>query len=248
MPNSSPTEPNPEDLPGEPFSMPAPGYNGPRTWGVLGFLVFLAAAYCIYMVGIMGGRRENHPVPVTAVAGPALRPVNPMVHVSGRVVKPGVYTLAPEARVQDAVRRAGGPLPDADINALNLADWVQDGGKIFVPSKNRPKPAPPASPARKKPGTTKNVVNKPRAKAKAASTPRPRPVPTPVPTPLRPFNLNGATEAEMDLLPGVGPVMAAEIVALRTSRGYFRSVDELQDVPGIGPKKLDRIRPYLFVE
>lgn len=58
------------------------------------------------------------------------------------------------------------------------------------------------------------------------------------------INLNTATEAELDQLPGVGPATARKIVEYRIQHGGFQSLDQLDDVKGIGPKKLAEMRPY----
>jgi competence protein ComEA len=67
------------------------------------------------------------PVATTPNSNPAL------VHVAGAVVAPGVYELAPGSRIRDAIVAAGGPTPDADANAINLAATVADGSRVYVP-------------------------------------------------------------------------------------------------------------------
>jgi competence protein ComEA len=81
------------------------------------------------------------------------------------------------------------------------------------------------------------------------------PVPPPVPSGTSagvtggsaPIDLNAATQEGLDALPGVGPVLAGRIVAWRAAHGRFTSVDELGEVPGIGPKALERLRPLVRV-
>ncbi len=134
-----------------------------------------------------------------------------LVHVAGAVRHPGVYRLGDGARVQDAVRRAGGPRRGADVNAINLAVKVADGQQVVVPRRGS---APAATAAGVSPGA---------------------PPPAPV-------NLNSATAEQLDTLDGVGPATAAKILAWRTQHGGFRSVDDLGQVPGIGPKRLAALR------
>jgi competence protein ComEA len=143
-----------------------------------------------------------------------------VVHVAGAVQAPGVYRLPAGARVQDAVRRAGGAKPRADVNAINLAAKVVDGQQVVVPSRGSGAGAvPTAAPAG----------------GGAASAPGP------------PISLNNATAEQLDTLDGVGPATAQKIIAWRTQHGGFRSVADLGQVPGIGPKKLaalkDRVQP-----
>lgn len=60
-------------------------------------------------------------------------------------------------------------------------------------------------------------------------------------------NLNLATEADLDSLPGVGPVMAGRIIAWRESNQRFHSIEELQEVPGIGPKVFANLKPLVRI-
>ncbi|MFC5907835.1 helix-hairpin-helix domain-containing protein [Streptacidiphilus monticola] len=151
-----------------------------------------------------------------AVAPPAGRVV---VDVSGRVRQPGVRELPGGARVQDALRAAGGPLPGTDLTGLNLARRVSDGEEIIV---GRPA-APPGAPAA------------PAGPAGAAGAPGGT------------LSLSTATAAELDALPGIGPVLAQRIVQYRQQHGGFTSVDQLRQVSGFGERRLrdlrDRLRP-----
>ena len=141
-----------------------------------------------------------------------------VVHVAGAVREPGVYRLAAGARVQDAVRRAGGPRRGADINAINLAATVADGQQIVVPSRASVLSGAPRAAAG--PGT-------------GATGPEGGGAP---------ISLNSATAEQLDTLDGVGPATARKIIDWRTRHGGFRSVADLSQVPGIGPKKLAALR------
>jgi competence protein ComEA len=134
------------------------------------------------------------------------------VHVAGAVADPGVHELAPGSRVVDAVASAGGPTADADVDALNLAAPLADGERIRVPR------------------TGETVVTDP------------PPAPSTAGPPPGPVDLNVATVAQLDTLPGIGPTTAAAIVSHRDEHGPFVTVDDLLDVRGIGPAKLDLIR------
>lgn len=136
-----------------------------------------------------------------------------VVHVAGAVRHPGVYRLAPGARVQDAVRRAGGATRHGDANAINLAAVLQDGVQIVVPQRVA--------------GGAAAAV----ATAAAPDAP-----------PAAPVNLNSATAEQLDTLDGVGPATAQKILDYRRQHGGFRTVDDLGQVPGIGPKKLAALR------
>jgi len=133
-----------------------------------------------------------------------------VVHVAGAVRRPGVYELGPGARVQDAVRRAGGARHGANLDAVNLAARVADGQQIIVPAAG-------AAPAADGTGEA----------------------------PSAPVSLGSATLEQLQTLDGVGPATAQKIVAYRTEHGGFRSVDDLANVAGIGPKKLAAIKPHV---
>jgi competence protein ComEA len=154
-----------------------------------------------------------------SVARPAA--AGSVVHVAGAVREPGVYRLPAGARVQDAVERAGGAKSSGDVNAINLAAKVVDGQQIVVPARVRGGGAAAAVPTAS-PGA-----------AGAAAGP--------------PISLNNATAEQLDTLDGVGPATAQKIIAWRTQHGGFRSVADLGQVPGIGPKKLaalkDKVQP-----
>jgi competence protein ComEA len=139
------------------------------------------------------------------------------IHVAGAVATPGVYELDVDARVIDAVESAGGGAPDADLNRLNLAAKVADGQRVLVQRVGEPAPAAPGSPA----GGTAD------------------------PTAL--LNLNSATPAELETLPGIGPTLAEAIVAERERRGGFRSINELRDVRGIGEKRFADLKDKVTI-
>jgi competence protein ComEA len=133
-----------------------------------------------------------------------------LVHVAGAVRRPGVYRIAGDGRVIQAVRLAGGPTRRADLSHLNLAARLQDGQQVVVPLR-----APPGS-----------------ASAAGSTTT----------APSGPVSLSSATVEQLDALDGIGPTLAARIVAWRDAHGGFASVDQLTDVPGIGEGRLEALR------
>jgi len=145
-----------------------------------------------------------------------------VVDVKGAVRRPGVYRLAVGARVYDAVRRAGGLTGRADRIGVNLAARVVDGGEVVVPERGgglRSASAPASGSG---------------GEGGGAATDGPLSL-----------DLNTATAQELEQLDGVGPAIAANIVAYREQHGGFASVDELDDVSGIGEAKLAAIRAQL---
>lgn len=161
-------------------------------------------------------------------AGPSPTP-SLVVHVGGKVRDPGVLTLPAGARVVDALRAAGGPRPGVDTGRLNLARRLIDGEQILVGVPGAEAPPPP--------GGVPGAPTDPGAGAGPASG-------TPGATPL---DLNAATAAQLEQLPGIGPVLAQRIVEHRTRIGGFRSVDQLRDVTGIGEKKYAELAPGVRV-
>ena len=137
-----------------------------------------------------------------------------VVHVVGAVRRPGLYRLPEGSRIDDAIRKAGGPTRRARLELVNLASPVSDGVQIVVPSR--------------------------RARMSTSSRPARRwPRDATVPARIR---LSTATLEELDTLPGVGPVTAQRILDYREQHGPFTSVDELDAVPGIGPARLEQLR------
>lgn len=160
---------------------------------------------------------------------PSSQPERPVVvSVVGLVHQPGLVTLAPESRIADAVTAAGGPLSGADTLGLNLARHVTDGEQVVVGI---------AMPAGKPPVLGSSAGAGPAAPAPATTGTKP----------AGPVDLNTATVEQLDALPGLGPVRAAAIVAWRTNNGKFTSVDQLGEVDGIGPARLEKLRPLVQV-
>ena len=144
-----------------------------------------------------------------------------VVHVAGAVVTPGVVQLTAGSRVIDAVEAAGGGLPNADLDRLNLAAKVVDGERVLVQHVGDP---PAAVDATGSTGDT-SVGG----------------------VPAGPLNLNTATQAQLEQLPGIGPALAQAIVAERTRKGGFRSLNELREVRGIGERRFADLKNLVTV-
>ena len=140
-----------------------------------------------------------------------------VVQVLGEVRRPGLVRLSTGARVADAVAQAGGVRPGGGTGGLNLARLVVDGEQIVV-SSQVPVASAGSGPGDGGPTAATDVVD-----------------------------LNSATLADLDSLPGVGPVMAARILDWRTAHARFASVDQLREVSGIGAKTLERLKPHVRV-
>ena len=161
-------------------------------------------------------------VPVGTAAIPSELPTpskasDVVVDVVGKVARPGVFTLPPGSRIIDAIAAAGGALAHTDLTALDLARKLSDGQEIFVGV------PPPSGAAAMSAG---GVVGDDAAVGADAGVSA-----DPV------VNINTATQADLETLPGVGAVTAQKILAWRTQHGRFTSVTQLQQVSGIGPAK-----------
>jgi competence protein ComEA len=165
--------------------------------------------------------------PLAAIdAGPGAELV---VEVAGAVAHPGLYRLAAGQRVADAIAAAGGYGPRVDparaTAELNLAARLSDGDRVVVPS--RDDPSPPAAPG----GAAGSGGSGSGSGASGAMTP---------------VDLNRATAAELDALPGIGPVTAAKIIAAREER-RFASVDDLRTRKLVGASTFEKLRDLVTV-
>ena len=150
------------------------------------------------------------------------------VHVGGAVAAPGVYDLAEGARVLDAVEAAGGFAEGAARDALNLARAVSDGEQVVVPSE-----ADIAAQEAVSAGAGGAAAG---AGASAAAGGAGGKV-----------NINTASAAQLDTLPGVGASTAEKIVADREANGPFKTVEDLKRVSGIGDKKFAALADAICV-
>jgi competence protein ComEA len=148
-----------------------------------------------------------------------------LVDVEGAVERPGLHRLSPGSRVGDAIAAAGGYSTQVDIAAaaerLNLAQRIADGDKIHVPARGdedwMPQPTAPAAAPEVSAPTAGGLID-----------------------------INTATEAQLDTLPGIGPVTAAKIIAAR-QEAAFASVDELLGRKVVGPATFEKIRELVTV-
>lgn len=155
--------------------------------------------------------------PSVATDGPVTTSASALVvvHVAGAVEQPGIITAELGWRVDDAIAAAGGALVDADLNRINLAAPLVDGQQVFVPVIGE---AVPEVVGRTQPGLAgeSGVVD-----------------------------INTAASSDLEVLPGIGPVTAASIVAHRETHGPFANVDALVAVRGIGPATMEQLRVHV---
>ena len=160
----------------------------------------------------------------TAQVRQSAAPREIVVYVAGAVTTPGLVHLPLDARLDDALRKAI-PAANADLDALNPAEKLRDGQKINVPAKQQAV-APGGSVAANSPASPTPAGS---ASAKGK------------------ININTAGAAELDQLPGVGPVLAQRIVDYRTEHGPFAAPEDLQNVAGIGAKTYEKMAAMVTV-
>lgn len=190
--------------------------------------VYAAVVLAVAVLGMRYLRSTEPPEPLPSAAPVRLEAsdgarATVLVHVAGEVRRPGVYRLRAGARIDDALRRAGGATRRADLSAVNLAAKAEDGRQVLVPRR-----APP--------GGGGEPAGAPPPSTGAGATP-----------PAQPVNLNTATLEQLDTLDGIGPGLAQAILDFREENGGFGSVEELAQVPGIGEKRMASLREQVTV-
>ena len=160
------------------------------------------------------------PTPPSSTAQPEI-----VVHVMGAVKSPGVYHLSTDARVHEAIEKAGGKTDQADLHSLNLAAKMRDGEQIYVPE------------IRQTPDVGQTIPTS----SSSAAPPQPS-VRRSASSDGSRININTATFQELQTLRGIGPTMAQRIIEYRQTSGRFATVDDLTNVKGVGEKTLEKIR------
>ena len=165
-----------------------------------------------------GGATAPTPAPASATTTTAVAD-DLLVHAAGAVVSPGLHRVPADARVADLLAAAGGPVAETDLDRVNLAAPLADGQRVWFPRVGEAAPPPvPGEGGPAPPGADGGALD-----------------------------LNTATADQLEALPGIGPSIAAAIVEHRERAGAFRAVDDLLDVPGIGPARLEELRELVTV-
>jgi competence protein ComEA len=209
-------------------------------------IAYLAAAAVLVVIAVrfIASQGADAPPPSISMAAPAAphggggggRPraaaARPSVWVDvvGAVREPGLYALPPGARVAAALDKAGGIRARADRAAVNLAAKVADGQQIVVPVRGRGGPAPAAASAV---GGSAGAGAPSTAGAGAAGSSL---------ATGAAISLSNATQAQLEQLDGIGPALAGRIIQYREQHGGFRSIDQLQEVSGIGDKRFQALK------
>lgn len=226
--------------PADTDATPRAASSSPLHTVLLPYLLGLLTAFTLTGAALFVLRRPDPPpiqvmAPPTPAPTPTAAPTPPptatatpgpiVVFVSGAVRAPGTFALSPGARIGDAIAAAGGLRDDADGALVNQAERLFDGAQVHVPVANTVAPAPVAGLSGVLPTPTTETRTEAVVDAFAGSL----------------INVNTATQAELETLPGIGASRAQAIIADRP----FASVDDLDRVPGIGQATLDRLRPLV---
>jgi len=160
------------------------------------------------------------------------------VSIQGAVAKPGVYRLEEDSRVEDLVSAAGG-LRSADTSDINLAARLVDGTTLTIPKhadafgeapEGVSPPAVVVNPASYTISGQGAAVSAETISGNGGGL----------------ININRATQAELETLPGIGPKLAQQIIQHRTAKP-FGDATELMDVPGIGPQRFEAVRELITI-
>lgn len=216
-------------------------------------LAYLVIAVIFFGLGIMatvltlGLLQRIQPAPMVIMppptAVPTATPGPVRVYINGEVNQPAVYSLPPDAIVQDLLEEAGGFTPDAQRDVVNLALPLQDGLQIYVPHQDEDvlpaelmvgRDSAPASPS-------PIVVNSANTAVGAENNPTND-------NDSERININTADSVTLETLPGIGPSTAAKIIAHRDENGLFATIEDLMDVSGIGPAKFAQVEPLITVD
>ncbi len=203
--------------------------NNKQPWAffVYGILIGLLAVGGILLISKpQTGTPITLSPPPTATATllpePSQTPAPIVVQIKGAIKQPGVYYLEKDARLSDLIASAGGLLSNADEKRINLAVLIHDGDYYYIPEVNETIPETASNAP-----SNSNVTEDEQFEY--------------------PLDLNTASQEALESLPGIGPSKATEILAYRDENGPFKKVDDIINVPGIGPTTLETLRSYLYV-
>ena len=147
-----------------------------------------------------------------------------MVHIDGEVVTPGIISLKAGSRIADAIHACGGTTDISDISKINLAYELKDGQKVYIPSIYDVEDVEYIQ------NDAGNNVIIPDTSSSSALV-----------------NINSATQAELETLPGIGPSTAAKIIDYRNKNGDFKNIEDIMNVSGIGESKFNNIKDYICI-
>lgn len=150
-----------------------------------------------------------------------------IVDIGGAVATPMVVELPGGARINDAIKAAGGTTKKADLSDVNRAQVLEDGQKIFIPSLVDNELGDIGN-------SNKNSVVKDEGFISENFVPEK-------------ININTANSEQLRTLNGVGPATAEKIIRYRESDGPFKKIEDIKNVDGIGDKTFEKLKDYIVV-
>lgn len=151
------------------------------------------------------------------------------VHISGAVEKEGVIELESNSRIADLIEKAGGTKQNAYMKEVNLASKLEDGEKVYIPTKEEYEKD-------KKQETATNIVTSNKQELVAGNKQSSSKI-----------NINTATQEQLDNLPGVGASTAQKIINYRKENGKFKKKEDLKNVSGIGDSKYNQLKDLIEI-
>lgn len=197
-------------------------------FGTIGFYfyknVFIKDEYDYDSLDEVENQQENTDNEITDHEGEVRE--NVIIHITGCIKKQGIVILNQGERISDAIKKAGGATEEADLNKVNLAYELQDGEKLYIPSKNDEQEEYLSS------GENNYISNVNQLGNKENNI----------------ININKATAEQLQTLNGIGESMAKKIIKYREENGKFENIEDIKNVPGIGDAKFNNIRDYITVK
>ncbi len=190
-------------------------------------------------VGYLTLRKQVQPAPIVIHPAPTALPPDPTatpgpisVFVNGAVLAPGVYEMPLESRVNDAILLAGGFSAEAYRDGVNMAQPLFDGAQVYVSTLAQSAEIEQtlvAGPVQNQPAASSNGTNTGISQGNGI------------------IDLNTASRADLETIPGIGPATAQSIISYREDNGPFRDIEEVMNVSGIGEGKFDQMKEYLSI-
>ena len=204
-----------------------------RHRGTLGIVALSNLVYAILLGAVLLVRSKpaSSPIiirpitpPPTLTTSPTATPHSIRIYVCGAVAHPGVYALAWDGRVEQAIAAAGGAASDADLVRVNLSKRLFDEEQIYVPSKSEQ-----ATPVLPTPGSHAENAGRPTSSEQTV-------------------NINTSTSNQLEALSGIGPALAQRIIDYRNANGPFTDTAQIKNVRGIGDHIFERIKDMITIE
>lgn len=203
------------------------------TIGILFYIWKSSSQVSSLEVDLQGNIMENEPseeANITEEESSITTPQTIIVHIAGEVVSEGIVTLKEGSRIADAISFAGGTTLEADLSDVNLAYILEDGQKVYIPNIHDKKEEDSYP--------TQEIISTGSSNHSSSS----------LETSPSMININTATQTQLETIPGIGPSTALQILQYRKENGPFQSIDELENVKGIGPAKLEKMKPFVTVK